>query len=119
MENNKDMSQVLHGLGKLTGAVETMHQGMTLRMDEIRQDMRRMEQAQSDRMNRMEEHVSDQLDAVRREFKEGMASMSTRVEKLEEEDKRTITQLAKISAGGGGIGGALVVAAVEIFKRMP
>lgn len=118
MDNNKDMAQVLHGLGKLTGAVESMHQSMTLRMNEIRQDMQRMEQAQGDRMNRMEAHVSDQLTAVRQEFKDGMASMGSRVAKLEEEDKRTIAQVARLSAGGGGIGGALVVAAVELAKRV-
>ena len=42
--NNNDMAQVMHGLGKLTGAVESMHHSMTLRMNEIRQDMQRMEQ---------------------------------------------------------------------------
>lgn len=118
MDNGKDMAQVLHGIGKLTGAVETMHQSMTLRMDEIRQDMRRMEQAQGDRMNRMEAHVSDQLAEVRKELKDGMTSMGNRVAKLEEEDKRTIAQVAKLSAGGGGVGGALVVAAVELAKRV-
>lgn len=47
-----------------------------------------------------------------------MASMGNRVAKLEEEDKRTIAQVAKLSAGGGGVGGALVVAAVELAKRV-
>jgi len=118
MESNKDMAQVLHGIGKLTGAVETMHQSMTLRMDEIRQDMRRMEQAQGSRMDKMEAHVSEQLSAVRQEVKDNMASMGNRIAKLEEEDKRTIAQVAKLSAGGGGVGGALVVAAVELAKRV-
>ena len=127
--DNKDLAQVMHGLGELTGAVKAMDQNTNSRLDEIRkdmgtrfseirQDMHRMEQAQSDRMNRFEKHVGEQLSEVRKETRENMASMGKRIALLEEEDKRTIANVAKLSAGGGGIGGALVVAAVELAKRV-
>ena len=44
--------------------------------------------------------------------------LGTRVSNLEAEDKRLIEKTAKLSALGGGVGGALAAAAVELIKRI-
>ena len=59
------------------------------------------------RIENLEESVGKRIDGL-----------GTRVTNLEAEDKRLIEKTAKLSALGGGVGGALAAAAVELIKRM-
>ncbi|MCK9636001.1 MAG: hypothetical protein M0R41_06960 [Methylobacter tundripaludum] len=114
-ENNGD---IMHSLGQLTGAVQTMHQGLTARIEDIKEDIRRLDNASNARMDRIEEslirQIAEQNDATNKRI-DGLGS---RVFSLENEDKRLIEKIAKFSAVGGGAGGALVAAAVELIKRL-
>jgi uncharacterized protein YlxW (UPF0749 family) len=109
METNQpgDVSnaRIMESIGKLTGTVETMSMGLNLRIQDIRQDIRRLEESQNERMTQMEAGFNKRIDSV-----------STRVTALENEDKKMIEKIAKISVMGGGVSGALAAAAVILLK---
>lgn len=117
-EPKNDNAQVMHSLGQLTGAVNAMHQGLTARIEDIKGDIRRLEQAQGERMTRIEENLTGQINQVREDVNKRVDGLGTRVAILEAEDKRLIEKTAKLGALGGGVGGALAAAAVEIVKRL-
>ena len=116
--DRRDNSQVMHSLGQLTGAVHAMHTGLTARIEDIKSDIRRMEKAQSERMDRIEDSLGQRIDNLETSVGKRIDSLGTRVSNLEAEDKRLIEKTAKLSALGGGVGGALAAAAVELIKRM-
>lgn len=122
-------AQVMHSIGQLTGAVNAMHQGLTARIEDIRADIRRVEETQGDRMDRIENSLGRRIDNVEVNVGQRITEISdtinkridglgTRVTALENEDKKMIEKVAKMSAFGGGVGGALVTAAVEIIKHI-
>lgn len=130
-----DNAQIMHSIGQLTGAVQAMNQGLTARIDDIRADIRRLDRANNERMDRIEaslgQKIADQGEAINRRI-DGVTDnlkvleasvgkridgLGTRVTALEVEDKRIIKDVARMSAMGGGIGGALVATAVEVLKR--
>ena len=120
-----DIAQLNNAIGKLTGAVETMHSSLTARVAEIRADIHRMETAHAHRMDRIESNVSDQLRATEANLGkriEGLDKridgLGSRVTALEMEDKKLIDKTARLSALGGGIGGALAAGMVELIKRI-
>lgn len=116
--DRRDNSQIIHSIGQLTGAVQAMHQGLTARIEDIKSDIRRMELAQSERMDRIEDSLGQRIDNLETSVGKRIDSLGTRVSNLEAEDKRLIEKTAKLSALGGGVGGALAAAAVELIKRM-
>ena len=116
--DRRDNSQIMHSIGQLTGAVHSMHQGLTARIEDIKSDIRRMELAQSERMDRIEDSLGQRIDNLETSVGKRIDSLGTRVSNLEAEDKRLIEKTAKLSALGGGVGGALAAAAVELIKRM-
>lgn len=123
--NSADTAQIMHSIGQLTGAVTALNQGLTARIEDIRQDIRRIEHAQTERLDRVENNLVAQIDQVREDVNkrfDGVSksfdSLGSRVTNLEAEDKRLIEKTAKLSAVGGGVGGALAAVAVEIIKRM-
>lgn len=116
--DRRDNSQIMHSIGQLTGAVQAMHQGLTARIEDIKSDIRRMESAQSERMDRIEDSLGQRIDNLETSVGKRIDSLGTRVSNLEAEDKRLIEKTAKLSALGGGVGGALAAAAVELIKRM-
>ena len=122
MENmeadRRDNSQIMHSIGQLTGAVQAMHQGLTARIEDIKADIRRMESAQSERMDRIEDSLGQRIDNLETSVGKRIDGLGTRVSNLEAEDKRLIEKTAKLSALGGGVGGALAAAAVELIKRI-
>ncbi len=113
-----DLAQVMHSIGQLTGAVQAMNQGLTARIEDIKGEIRRLEQAQGERMTRIEDNLTDQINQVREDVNKRIDGLGTRVTNLEAEDKQLIEKTAKLSAVGGGVGGALAAAAVEIIKRL-
>ena len=116
--DRRDNSQIMHSIGQLTGAVQAMHQGLTARIEDIKADIRRMESAQSERMDRIEDSLGQRIDNLEASVGKRIDGLGTRVTNLEAEDKRLIEKTAKLSALGGGVGGALAAAAVELIKRM-
>lgn len=113
-----DHAQVMHSIGQLNGSVQAMHQGLTARIEDIKGDIRRLEQAQGERMTRIEENLGQRIDNLETSVGKRIDGLGTRVSNLEAEDKRLIEKTAKLSALGGGVGGALAAAAVELIKRL-
>lgn len=113
-----DMGQVLYSLGQITGTLKAMHEGLTAQIGDIRKDIARIESAQGERMDRMENAFNDRMTAVEENVGRRIDSMGTRVTALEAEDKRLIEKTARLSALGGGLGGALAAGAVELIKRI-
>lgn len=128
-KNGADNAQIMHSIGQLTGAVHAMHQGLTARIEDIKSDIRRLEGSQSERMDRIEDGLGTRIDnmeiglgkrieTLETSVGKRIDGLGTRVSNLEAEDKRLIEKTAKLSALGGGVGGALAAAAVELIKRM-
>ena len=115
---NTDNAQVMHSLGQLTGAVNAMHQGLTARIEDIKADIRRMEAASADRMDRIEDTLDQRIGSLENSVGKRIDGLGVRVTNLEAEDKRLIEKTAKLSALGGGVGGALAAVAVELIKRI-
>ncbi len=113
-----DIAQLNHAIGQLTGAVQAMHTGLTARIADIRADIHRMETAHAARMDKMETNFTEQVSAVEDRLAKRMDGLGTRVTALEAEDKKLIEKTAKLSAVGGGVGGALAAVAVEMIKRI-
>lgn len=133
MSDNKNDSvsnaQIMHSIGQLTGTVQAMHQGMTARLEDMRHDIRRIEQTSKEQMNRVEDNLAKQIteqgevmnkriDGLEKSVGEKITGLGTRVTALENEDKKIIEKVAKLSAVGGGVGGALSAAVVEIVKHI-
>ncbi|MDR2188921.1 MAG: hypothetical protein LBE62_12925 [Azonexus sp.] len=117
-ENRRDNSQIMHSIGQLTGAVNAMHSGLTARIEDIKSDIRRMEAAQSERMDRIEDSLGNRIDGLEESVGKRIDGLGARVTSLEAEDKRLIEKTAKLGALGGGVGGALAAAAVELVRRL-
>ena len=130
-KNTGDVSnaQIMHSIGQLTGTVQAMHQGMTARLEDMRHDIRRIEQTSKEQMNRVEdnlarriaeqgEEMNKRMDGLETSVGEKITGLGTRVTALENEDKKIIEKVAKLSAVGGGVGGALAAAIVEIVKHI-
>jgi len=113
-----DTDNIMRSIGQLTGSVETMHQSLTARIGDIKEDIRRLDGASNERMNRMEGSLTRQITEQGEAINKRVDGLETRVSDLEKEDKGMIREIAKFSAMGGGAGGALVAAAVELLKRM-
>lgn len=123
--NRRDDSQVMHSIGELTGAIKAMNDGLTRRIDDIRQDIARLERSSNDRMDHMEKglnlrinDVTQGLRAMDESVGKRIDGLSGRVSTLESGEKVMIGKVSKLSALGGGIGGALAAGVVELLKRM-
>jgi len=127
--NEVSNAQIMHSIGQLTGSVEAMHAGLTARIEDIRKDIDRLDKASNARMDRIEDNLTKQIadqgevmnkriDGLDKNVGEKLSSLGTRVTALENEDKKMIEKVARISGIGGGVGGALAAAAVELIKRM-
>jgi hypothetical protein len=111
-------AQIMHSIGQLSGSVQAMHQGMTARIEDIRADIRRMEQTTNERILRVEDHLANQIDSQREVLNKRIDGVDKRVIELEKEDKRLISKVSKIGVLGGGISGALTAAITEIVKHL-
>lgn len=113
-----DNAHIMHSIGQLTGAVQAMHTGLTARIDDIKSDIRRLEAAQAERMDRIEDGLGKRIDGLEAGVSKRIDGLGTRVTALETEDKRMIEKVSKLSALGGGLGGAMAAAMVELLKRL-
>lgn len=123
--NEVSNAQIMHSIGQLTGSVQALHQGLTARIEDMRADIRRLDQASNDRMNRIEDNLSKQIsdqgetlnkriDDLNTEVGTKITGLGTRVTKLEETDKEIIKKVAYVS----GASGVLVAVGVELLKRI-
>ena len=117
-ESNGDSANIMHSIGLLTGSVETMHQSLTTRMEDIKEDIRRLDGANTERMNRMEESLVKRIAEQGEVINKRIDGVAVRVSDLEKEDKGIIREIAKFSAIGGGASAALVTAAIELMKKL-
>jgi DNA anti-recombination protein RmuC len=119
----------MHSIGQLTGSVQALQIGLTSRIEDIRADIRRLDEQSNKRMDRIEDNLSKQItdqgevlnkriDGLEDNVGEKFKGLGTRVTSLETEDKKIIEKVARLSAIGGGVGGALAAAAVEIIKHV-
>lgn len=106
-DNNNTSADVLRSLGRLEGTLDNLAKGLTANMQEIRADIRRLEDTSNAKMDRIEAVINRRMESI-----------ETRVTNLEEEDKKLIEKTAKVSGVGGAIGGALATAMVELIKRI-
>jgi|CXWL01.1.fsa_nt_gi tetrahydromethanopterin S-methyltransferase subunit G len=111
-------AQIMHSIGQLSGSVQAMHQGMTARIEDIRADIRRMEQSTNERIVRVEDHLSTQIKTQGEHLNKRVDDVDKRVLELEKEDKQLIAKVSKIGVLGGGISGALTAAITEIIKHL-
>lgn len=130
MENNNQdggvsNAQIMHSIGKLVGTVEAANASIAA----LRGDIQKLDQTSTDRLNRVEDNlaakIKDQsdslnkrIDGLEKNVGDKISGLGTRVTALEAEDKKIIKEVAKMSAMGGGVGGALVAATVEVLKRL-
>ncbi len=130
-KNNNDVSnaQIMHSIGQLNGTLNAMNQGLTARIEDIRKDIDRLDKASNARMDRIEDNLKSQIDTqgesmgkridgLEKTVSEKISGLGTRVTALESEDKKMIEKVARLSAFGGGVGGALAAGAVELIKRL-
>lgn len=83
-------------------------------MKAIQDSLRRLETAQ----DRAEANVTQQIGQLREDLNKRIDGIGTRVATLEQGEKALIEKTSRLSALGGGIGGILATAAVELMKRM-
>lgn len=125
--NNENVSnaQIMHSIGQLTGTVQAMHTGMTARIEDIRRDIIRMEQSTNERINRVEDNLTDKIKAqgevfdqrltsVEKGLGDKLSSLGTRVTSLETAEKDIIKKVAAVS----GVSGVLVAVGVELIKHI-
>lgn len=115
---NIDTAQVMHSIGQLTGAVKAMHEGTTARIEDIRNDIRRLENATQAQLQAVEQRLSKQIEDQGDQLNKRVDGLGHRVTSLENEDKRLIEKTAKLGALGGGVGGALAAGVVELIKHI-
>jgi len=113
-----DNGQIMHSIGQLTGAIQSMHQGLTARIEDIKDDIRRLDKASNTRMDRIETSLVGKIRDLGVSTDKRIDGLGERVTSLEKEDKAMIREITKYSAMGGGASAALVAGVVELLKRI-
>lgn len=119
-------AEIMRSIGELTGTVQALHQGLTARIEDMRDDIRRLDKASNDRMNRIEDNLTDKIkdqgdginkriDDLELNVGDKIKALGNRVTALENEDKKIIEKVAKISS----LGGALAAGMIELIKHIP
>ena len=109
---------VAHQLGLLTGTMREMHTGMTMRLDDIRTDMQRLENSQRTGMEAIEQRLTHRIDGLERNIGRRIDGLENRVGKLEEEDKNFLKVSSKAGGVSGGVTAAIVSGGLEIIKQV-
>lgn len=115
---HSDVNIIMHGLGQLSGKVEAMHQATTARIEDIRADIKRIEEASRADMTRLETNLAEQMRDQGDQLSKRLDGLGTRVTNLENEDKRLIEKVARVSALGGSVSGGLIAGAIELIKHV-
>jgi t-SNARE complex subunit (syntaxin) len=110
--------QIMHSIGQLTGAIQAMHQGLTARIEDIKDDIKRLDNASNMRMDRIEESLVRQIHEQGDSTNQRIDGLDKRMGDLEKEDKLMIREITKYSFMGGSTSAALVAGIVELLKRI-
>jgi len=113
-----ETSTIMHALGQLTGEVRTMHDANGKRFDDLKQDIQRLEKSINERISRVENSFTQQLRDQGEQIGKRIDSIGNRVTSLENEDKRLIEKVSRVSAIGGSISGGLIAGAIELMKHV-
>lgn len=111
-------AKIMHELGKISGKLETMDKAQANRMQTMREDMLRSHREHSEAIASLRIEVRQMIADAEARTDKRFEELADRVERLEAEDKRMLEKVAGIATAGGGIGSALVVAGMELFKRL-
>lgn len=119
-ENERDAItiRIMHELGQISGKLETMDKNMSSRMDMMRDDMLRAYQEHAGAISDLRQEVKKMITESEMRTDKRLDELTDRIVKLESEDKRLIEKVAGAATVGGGVGGTLVMAGIEILKRL-
>jgi len=114
---------VAHQLGLLTGTVQQLHStiqqlhgALTARIDDIRADVRLLEASQRRAVEKTEERLTQRIDGLEKNVGRRIDGLETRVNVLEEDDKKRLKSNSKAGGVSGGVVGVLVAGAIELLK---
>ncbi len=107
MATEDDLKEVIKGFGELTGKMDFIHSSITENFRTMREDMRRMEDANKANMQHLEDRLNTKVD-----------SLGKRVASLESAEKDNIKLTAKHSVGLAAVGSAITYGFVELLKRL-
>ena len=110
--------RIMHELGQISGKLETMDKNMSSRMDMMRDDMLRAYQEHAGAIADLRQEVKKMITESEMRTDKRLDELTERIEKLESEDKRLIEKVAGAATVGGGVGGTLVMAGMELIKRL-
>jgi len=110
--------EIMQSIGQLTGAVQSLSENMTTRINDIRDEIRRLERTQTIELNRVESALGTRIDMLDSSLGKRIDSLGSRVGKLEDDNKKLIEKTARLSIFSGATSAGLVTAIVEVLKRI-
>lgn len=102
-----DMTAMVQAVGELSGETRAMHASLSDSIKVIREDIKRVETSNNENLIHMEDRINTKVDSV-----------SKRVSTLEAADKTMGEKITKVVAVTGITSGAVVIAAIELLKRL-
>lgn len=116
-----ESAQILQALGRVSGQMEMLigqHREQARSIEGIRAEIRDQETRFRDTVAQTEQRLSEKIDASLEPVNKRIDGLTSRVTSLEQEDKRLIEKVAKVSAVGGSISGGLIAGMVELAKHL-
>jgi len=115
-----ESAQILQAIGRVSGQMEMLigqHREQARSIESIRAEIRDQEARFRETVAQTEQRLSEKIDASLEPVNKRIDGLSNRVTALEQEDKRLIEKVAKVSAVGGTISGGLIAGMVELAKH--
>ena len=116
-----ESAQILQAIGRVSGQMEMLigqHREQARSIENIRAEIRDQDSRFHEAMQQTEQRLSDKIDASLEPVNKRIDGLTTRVSSLEQEDKRLIEKVARVSAVGGSISGGLIAGAIELVKHL-
>lgn len=116
-----ESAQILQAIGRVSGQMEMLigqHREQARSIESIRAEIRDQEARFRETVAQTEQRLSEKIDASLEPVNKRIDGLSNRVTALEQEDKRLIEKVAKVSAVGGTISGGLIAGMVELAKHL-
>ncbi len=116
-----ESAQILQAIGRVSGQMEMLigqHREQARSIENIRAEIRDQDSRFREAMQQTEQRLSDKIDASLEPVNKRIDGLTTRVSSLEQEDKRLIEKVARVSAVGGSISGGLIAGAIELVKHL-
>lgn len=119
--HSTESAQILQAIGRVSGQMEMLigqHREQARSIESIRAEIRAQETRFRDTVVQTEQRLSEKIDASLEPVNKRIDGLTTRVSSLEQEDKRLIEKVARVSAVGGSISGGLIAGAIELVKHL-